>query len=83
MPGLKVLLYEILEHGNFLWSSLKGLGMPVLGNEVQEAPLYPLTLALLWVPEPYFWNSFVSLRWLLLGSGGFLLAYRVFGLERA
>jgi len=83
MPGLKVLLYEIFEHGNFLWSSLKGLGMPVLGNEVQEAPLYPLTLALLWVPEPYFWNSFVSLRWLLLGSGGFLLAYRVFGLERA
>ncbi len=83
MPGLKVLLYEILEHGNFLWSSLKGLGMPVLGNEVQEAPIYPLTLALLWVPEPYFWNTFVILRWLLLGSGGFLLAYRVFGLERA
>ncbi len=82
IPGLKVLFFEILEQGNFLWSSLKGLGMPLLGNELQEAPLFPLTLALLWVPEAYYWNAFVILRWLLLGSGAFLLACRVFGLQR-
>lgn len=82
VPGLKVLLFEVLQNGNFLWSSLKGLGMPLLGNEVQEAPLFPLTLALLWIPEAYYWNAFVILRWILLGSGAFLLAYRVFGLER-
>mgnify|MGYP006865009202 CR=1 FL=1 len=82
IPGLKVIFYEILQQGNFLWSSLKGLGMPLLGNEVQEAPIFPLTLALLWVPEAYYWNAFVILRWLLLGSGAFMLAYRVFGLQR-
>ncbi len=82
IPGLKVLLFEVLQNGNFFWSSLKGLGMPLLGNEVQEAPLFPLTLALLWVPEPYYWNAFIIARWLLLGSGAFVLAYRVFGLER-
>ena len=82
IPGLKVLLFEILQNGNFLWSSLKGLGMPLLGSEVQEAPLFPLTLALLWIPEAYYWNAFVILRWILLGSGAFLLAHRMFGLER-
>lgn len=82
IPGLKVLLFEILQNGNFLWSSLKGLGMPLLGSEVQEAPLFPLTLVLLWVPEAYYWNAFVILRWILLGSGAFLLAHRMFGLER-
>ena len=82
IPGLKVLLFEILQNGNFLWSSSKGLGMPLLGSEVQEAPLFPLTLALLWIPEAYYWNAFVILRWILLGSGAFLLAHRMFGLER-
>ena len=83
LPGLKVLQYEILQNHNFLWSNLKGLGMPLLGNELQEAPLYPLTLALLWVPEPYFWNVFVVLRWLILGSGAFFLASFCFRLKPA
>ena len=82
IPGLKVLQYEIFNNGNFFWSNLKGLGMPLLGNEIQTAPMFPLTLALLWVPEAYFWNIFSTGRWLIFGSGAFLLAVHGLGLRR-
>lgn len=82
IPGLKVLKYEVFNNYNFLWSNLKGLGMPLLGNGVQVAPMYPLTLICLLVPDPYFWNVFVIARWLILGVGSFLLAVRCFGLGK-
>ena len=82
IPDLKVLKYEVFNNYNFLWSNLKGLGMPLLGNGVQVAPMYPLTLICLLVPDPYFWNVFVIARWLILGVGSFLLAVRCFGLGK-
>ena len=82
IPDLKVLKYEVFNNYNFLWSNLKGLGMPLLGNGLQVAPMYPLTLICLLVPDPFFWNVFVIARWLILGVGSFLLAVRCFGLAR-
>ena len=82
IPDLKVLKYEVFNNYNFLWSNLKGLGMPLLGNGLQVAPMYPLTLICLLVPDPFFWNVFVIARWLILGVGSFLLAVRCFGLGK-
>ncbi len=52
--------------------------MPMLANEFQVAPLYPLTLLFLWVPGEYFWNIFVLVRWIIFASGAYLLASRCF-----
>ena len=62
VPGIKTLRYELFNHLNILWSNLRGLGMPILVNDVQAAPMYPLTLLLIWVPGEYFWNVFVLAR---------------------
>ena len=78
VPGIKTLQFELFNHFNFLWSNLRGLGMPMLVNDVQVAPLYPLTLLCLWVPGEYFWNIFVLLRWIIFASGAYLLASRCF-----
>lgn len=78
VPSLRVIRYEFLHRHNWLWSSLRGMGMPILANEVQGAPFFPLTLALLWVPEPYFWNVFVVVRLALVLWACFLLASRLF-----
>ncbi len=78
VPGIKTLQYEAFNHFNLLWSNLRGLGMPILVNDVQAAPLYPLTALLIWVPGEYFWNVFVLVRWIVFASGAFLLASRCF-----
>ena len=80
IPNLKILKYEVFNNHNFLWSNLKGLGMPLLGNGIQVAPMNPLTLICLLVPDPSFWSVLVTARWLILGVGSYLLAGRCFGL---
>ena len=65
-----------------LWSGLRNLGAPILGNDVQAAPLFPLTLALAWLPDPYFWNAFVAVRLVLMWFGAFMVATTVLKLER-
>src|SRR5882672_3985051 len=74
IPGVSVVRYELFEHWNVLWSSLRNMGAPILSNEIQAAPLFPLTLALIWVPDPYFWNVFVVARLVLMWVGSALLA---------
>ena len=49
------------------------MGTLILGNEVQVAPLYPLTLAFIWVPDPYFWNAVTIARLILMWIGAFLI----------
>ncbi len=78
VPGIKTVQYEVFHHFNLLWSNLRGLGMPILVNDVQAAPLYPLTALLIWLPGEYFWNVFVLARWIVFASGAFLLASRCF-----
>ena len=83
MPGLAVVRYELFEHSNLLWSNLRGLGMPLLGNEIQAAPLFPLTWLLAFVPERDYWNVFVLARFFLAGLAAYLLAYERMRLDRA
>ena len=47
IPGISAFRFELFENGNFLWSSLRNLGTPTLANEIQAAPMFPLTLALI------------------------------------
>ncbi len=56
MPGLREFRYELIENGNILWSPHRGLGQPIFGNGVQGAPLFPLTLLQLWIPDQLFWT---------------------------
>ncbi len=74
IPLFKVFQVELLQHGSLLWSNLRSLGLPALGNGVQAAPLFPLTLLLAWLPDHLFWNALVVCRLALLGTGAFLLA---------
>ncbi len=83
MPGMRLLRYEFLQNHNFLWSNLRGMGQPLLANEIQAAPLFPLTLMLMGISDPYFWNVLVLLRLLLLGVFSFMVARQLFKLERA
>lgn len=73
-PSFRVFRYELLEHGNMLWSNLRSMGLPLLANDIHAAPMFPLTLLLCWLPPEYFWNIFVVARLLLMGMGTFLLA---------
>ncbi|HEX4997437.1 MAG TPA: hypothetical protein VFY29_04390 [Terriglobia bacterium] len=82
VPGMRVVRYELWNHGNLLWSNLRGLGQPLLGNEVQSAPLYPLTWLWIWAPEPYYWNLLLLSRLTLLGVASFLIGRRLFGFSR-
>jgi hypothetical protein len=81
-PGIRVLRKEVLDHGNLLWSNLRGMGLPILGNDVQASPLFPLTLLFLPVPQPYYWNLLVVTRLTLLGLAAFLLGVRFLALGR-
>ncbi len=81
IPGISAFRFELFENGNFLWSSLRNLGTPTLANEIQAAPMFPLTLALIWIPDPYFWNAFVSMRTIFLGAGVFLVATHLMRLK--
>jgi hypothetical protein len=81
IPGIKTLKFELFENANVLWSSLRNMGAPVLANEVQVGPLYPLTLAFIWVPEPYFWNATTIARLILMWVGTFLIASEILKLH--
>ena len=73
-PGYRLFQYELFNNKNIWWSNLRGMGLPILGNEVQTAPLFPLVLLLVWVPFEYFWNAFVLLKVILLGVGTLLIS---------
>ncbi|NNC98731.1 MAG: hypothetical protein HKN85_00980, partial [Gammaproteobacteria bacterium] len=81
MPAFREFRSELLEHGNILWSNLRGMGLPILGNGVQGAPLFPLNLALLWLPDHIYWSVMPIARIVLIALGAYLLARRVFGLS--
>jgi len=81
MPALRDFRYELFDNGNILWSNLRGLGQPLLGNAVQGAPLFPLTLALIWMPDQLFWSAMPIIRLLLIALGCFAVARKVFGLS--
>ena len=72
-PGYRVFQYELFNNKNIWWSNLRGMGLPLLGNEIQAAPLFPLVLLLSWLPFEYFWNAFVVLKVILLGAGTLLI----------
>lgn len=82
LPSLRVMKYELFHNHNFLWTNLRSLGLPLLGNEIQGAPIFPLTLLCLWIPEPYFWNVFILCRLLLGTAGAFLLGTQCLRLSR-
>ena len=81
MPALREFRYELLNHGNVLWSNLRATGQPLLGNTVQAAPLFPLNLALIWLPDTSYWSVMPLLRLGLIALVCFLLARRIFGLS--
>ncbi|MBF0299975.1 MAG: hypothetical protein HQK51_14715 [Oligoflexia bacterium] len=80
-PEYALLRYEILNNFNILWTNLRGLGLPILGVEVQAAPLFPLTLLLIWLPFKIFWNVFVVLRFILTAWALYLIAHKIFRLK--
>ena len=81
-PSFRVFQYELYNNFNVLWSSLRTMGMPMLANDIQAAPLFPLTLIFSWLHEDIFWNVYVSARLVLLGFGSYLLVRRFFNFER-
>lgn len=82
MPSFRVFQYELYNNANILWSSLRTMGMPILANDIQAAPLFPLTVLFSWLDENIFWNVFVAARLVLLGLGTYLLARRFFGFQK-
>lgn len=80
MPSLREFRFELFEHGNILWSNMRALGQPMLGNGVQAAPLFPLTLLLIGLPDQLFWSVMPITRVLLIALASFVLARKVFGL---
>lgn len=81
MPAFREFRYELFEHGNILWSNIRSLGLPMLGNGVQGAPLFPLNLALIWLPDSLYWSVMPITRVILIGLGAYLLCRRIFGLS--
>lgn len=81
IPGVDLVRHEFLHNFNLLWSGLKNFGSPILANEIQAAPIFPLTLALIWIPDPYFWNFFVIIRLCLMGAAALLIARNLFRLS--
>jgi len=74
IPGRNVIRYEIFENGNLLWSNLRGAGLPILANDIQVAPLFPLSILLFWVPGTYYWNIYVVLSIILLAVSVYFVA---------
>ncbi len=83
MPAFRDFRYELLEHGNLLWSNLRGMGQPILGNTVQGAPLFPLNIVLLPLPDHLYWSVMPISRIILIGLGCFMVARRLIGLSFA
>ena len=80
MPGLREFRYELFENGNILWSPHRGLGQPIFGNGIQGAPLFPLTLAQLWLPDQQFWSINPMSRIFITAVMLFLCARNLFRL---
>jgi len=81
MPAFREFRYELLEHGNLLWSNLRGMGQPILGNTVQGAPLFPLNLALLPLPDQLYWTVMPISRIILISLAAFIIARHIIGLS--
>ena len=81
MPSFREFRYELFEHGNILWSSLRGMGQPMLANGVQSAPLFPLNLALIGLPDQLYWSVMPLLRILLIALGCYVICRHCFGLS--
>jgi hypothetical protein len=79
VPGERVLHYEIFHNANLLWSNLRGMGEPLLGGEVQAAPLFPLTLLWVGLADHSFFSAMVLSRLFLIGVAGFMIGWRLFG----
>ncbi|MFT6407704.1 MAG: hypothetical protein ACJAQ6_001117, partial [Arenicella sp.] len=80
IPAFREFRYELLEHGNLLWSNLRGMGQPILGNTVQGAPLFPLNLLLLALPDPLYWSVMPISRVILISLAAFMISRKVIGL---
>ncbi|MCH2190778.1 MAG: hypothetical protein MK188_07635, partial [Gammaproteobacteria bacterium] len=78
MPGFREFRYELFENSNILWSNLRGMGQPILGNGVQGAPLFPLSLVLIWLPDQLFWSIMPITRVVLISLMLFLTARNIF-----
>ncbi len=78
MPSFREFKYELFHNANILWSNLRAMGQPMLGNGVQGAPLFPLSLALIWLPDQLFWTVMPMTRIFLIGVMLFLLARNFF-----
>ena len=81
MPAFREFRYELLENGKILWSNLRSFGLPMLGNAVQGAPLFPLNLALIGLPDHLYWSVMPITRTILIGLGTHLLCRKIFGLS--
>jgi len=81
IPAFREFRYELLEHGNLLWSNLRGLGQPILGNTIQGAPLFPLNLVLLPLPDQFYWSVMPISRVILISLAAFLIGRKVVGLS--
>ncbi|MFT6047115.1 MAG: hypothetical protein ACI9WC_002828 [Arenicella sp.] len=81
MPSWREFRYEFLNHGNLLWSDLRAMGQPMLGNGVQAAPLFPLNLALIALPDLWYWTAMPILRVVLIALALYLTARKVFKLS--
>ena len=81
MPAFREFRYELLEHFNVLWSTLRGMGQPILGNAVQSAPLFPLNLVLLALPDFLYWSVMPISRIILIALSCYLIARKIFGLS--
>lgn len=82
IPGFKTVRQALLKDHQLFWSRLRGMGQPILANEVQTAPLFPLTLALISIPDPYFYHVYCLMRFILIGSLCLMLASQVFQMSR-
>jgi len=83
IPEFREFRYELLEHGNILWSNLRGMGQPLLGNAIQGAPLFPLNLALIGIPDLLYWSVMPIARIILISLGIYLISRKVFKLSPA
>ncbi|NCN28027.1 YfhO family protein [bacterium] len=81
LPGLRSLQWQIFENGQWLWNNLRSMGLPLMANEVQVGPLYPLTLLYSWLPDSFFWFFFVSTKIVFASWAALLLGQRVFRLS--
>ena len=83
MPAWREFKYELFQHGNILWSNLRSFGLPMLANGVQGAPLFPLNLALIGLPDSLFWSVMPISRVILIAVGCYFISRHIFKLNIA